>query len=225
MALPALIICNGGNPVFRRIAAECGWLNGARLPDTVYDPPLYFADQNYHKPDRGEYMRALAEHKPEMATVLDWEQPSQEGEVMAWAVEAAQYVQRVIIIPKLPGTIDSIPSSIGGADVVLGYSVPTSYGGTEVPLWEFGSRPVHLLGGSPHRQMQLAWYLNVVSADGGMAQQQARKCRFWSRQKGSKGHWVQLSEAGDSRGQDANTAAFRRSCVNILEAWRRGGAD
>lgn len=203
----------------RRIASECGWLNGARLPDTVYDPPLFFADQNYHRPDREEYMRALAEHKPEMATVLDWEQPDQKGEVMAWAQEAAQHVRRVVVIPKLPGTIDTIPATIGGAEVVLGYSVPTSYGGTEVPLWEFGNRPVHLLGGSPHRQMELAKYLNVVSADGGMAQQQARKCRFWSRQKGSKGHWVQLSEVGDNRAEDANAEAFLRSCTNIMEAW------
>lgn len=35
-----------------------------------------------------------------------------------------------------------------------------------MPAWEFGRRPVHLLGGSPHAQMEMRHYMNVVSADG-----------------------------------------------------------
>jgi hypothetical protein len=194
-------------------------LNGARLPDTVYDPPLYFADQDWKKPYKQAYMMALQRHRPEMATVLDLEEGLFRA-TMDWAEEAAQWCRSVVIIPKVPGVIDDIPVTIGDASVILGYSVPTKYGGTCVPVWEFGRRPVHLLGGSPQKQLDLCRYLNVVSLDGNMAHLQAHRCRFWSRKKGSRGHWVQLSEAGDHREEDANLEAIRRSLVGIKEAWQ-----
>ena len=200
------------------MAVECGFLYGARLPSTVYEK-VYFADQDWKEPNREKYMAALSEHQPEMATVLDWEREEQFSDVLSWAAEAAAYVRRVVIIPKVPGLLDAIPDSVNGAEVVLGYSVPTKYGASPVPVWEFGRRPVHLLGGSPHRQMELADYLNVVSCDGNMSHQQAHRCRFWSRRRGPKGHWVQLGDTGDMRDVGANLEAFRRSCVAILEAW------
>jgi hypothetical protein len=216
--LAALIYCADGNPAFARAAVEAGWLYGARLPSTVYER-VYFADQDWRAPDRAAYMRALALHRPEVATVLDWEREEQYDEVMCWAEDAARHVRTVVIIPKLPGELGRIPERVGGAGVVLGYSVPTSYGGSPVPLWEFGRRPVHLLGGSPQRQMELAGYLNAVSADGNMAHQQAHRCRYWSRRPGPKGHWTQLREAGDARDKGANLEAFRRSLASIREAW------
>src|SRR5262252_5969330 len=103
MGVPALIYCAGGNPAFRRIARDTGWLNGARLPDAVYDPPLFFADQHWKEPNRAAYMLALAEHRPAMATVLDWESEEQWPEVMAWAEEAATHAEKVVIIPKVSG--------------------------------------------------------------------------------------------------------------------------
>ena len=215
-----MIYCADGNPKFAAAAVEAGFLYGARLPGTVYQR-VYFADQQWKYPDRAAYMRALAKHRPEVATVLDWADEAQWSEVWSWAVEAAQYVRQVVIIPKVPGLVATVPWRVGGADVVLGFSVPTSYGGTTCGLWEFGRRPVHLLGGSPHRQMELARYLNVISTDGNMAHQQAHHCRFWSPTRTLKGHWVQLAEAGDVRHAGANLESFRRSCVHILDAWRR----
>lgn len=221
---PVLIYCAGGNPAFAEVAVAAGFRYGARLPDTVYQP-VYFADQHWKNPDREAYMAALARHEPQVATVMDWESEEQFGEVMGWAEEAAQYVRSsVVVIPKVPGETWRIPRRVGGVEIVLGYSVPTSYGATPVGLWEFGRRPVHLLGGSPQKQMDLARYLNVVSADGNMAHQQAHRCRFWSIEKTRKGRWVQLSETGDTRTTGANLESFRRSCVNIAEAWRRWSA-
>ncbi len=220
---PELIFCADGNPAFAAVAVAAGWLYGARLPATVYQP-VYFADQDWKAPDRTVYMRALAAHRPSMATVLDLERVEQLPLVLEWAEEAAQHVRQVVVIPKDFGVIDRIPERIGDADVVLGYSVPTSYGGTEVPLWEFGRRPVHLLGGSPQRQMELACYLNVVSADGNMAHQQAHRCRFWSRRPwGPRSlRWVQLRDAGDERTEGANLECFRRSLESIRAAWVHG---
>ena len=76
MAVPKLIYCAGGNPRLAQIAVEHGFEYGARLPDSTYYP-MYFADQDWKNPDREKYMKALSEHKPYMATVLDLEQHEQ----------------------------------------------------------------------------------------------------------------------------------------------------
>ena len=175
-------------------------------------------------------MAALEKYRPARATVLDLERDNQIDEVLDWAQEAAQWVQSVVIIPKVCGIIDKIPDQVSGADVVLGYSVPTKYGGTFVPVWEFGNRPVHLLGGSPQAQMKLCHYLNVVSADINYHQKMAtRYCQFWMPGNAIAVNrwWPTLKEAdgvawGDgSDSADATYEAFRRSCINIMAAWRK----
>lgn len=216
---PVLIYCAAGNPRLARIAIDAGFRYGARLPASV-SLPLYFADQDWEEPDRAVYMAALGKHRPALATVLDWETPEQEDEVLAWAVEAAQHVEKVVIIPKWSGCPARCPEKVGGKEVVLGYSVPTSYGATPVPLWEFRGRPVHLLGGTPHRQLEISRYVSVVSADGSIAVQQARAGRCWLRRRGKTSHWWQLRDLGDTERQDAMYRAFARSCDEIMLAWR-----
>lgn len=224
MGAPELIYCAAGNPAFARAALAAGWLYGARLPawfDTAL--PLHFADQDWKAPDRAAYLAALARHRPAVATVLDLERPAQLPEVLSWAEGAAASVARVVVIPKFSGAVDSLPSRVGKARIILGYSVPTSYGGTDVPLWEFAGRPVHLLGGSPQAQLRLGRYLDVVSLDGGMVQQQANCCRFWAPRYRPLGRWVQLRDVGDGRQEGANLECFRRSLDAIREAWSRHG--
>lgn len=223
MAAPTLIYCGGGNPRFYEIAKDAGFEYGARLPDTIYGP-LYFADQDWKKPDREQYMAALAEHKPYMASVLDLERMDQLSEVLDWAEEAARYVQIVVIIPKAFGIIAKLPRRIGGAGVRLGYSVPTKYGGTSIFASEFIGWPVHLLGGAPHKQKELSAYFDTVSIDGNMFMMMAtRYCAFWianSRKYKKVGHWPTVKIAdGKSWDKDAPYEAFRRSCGNIVRMW------
>lgn len=225
------VYCAGGNPRFYEIATAAGFEYGARLPDTVYGP-LFFADQEYKSPDRAAYMAALARHRPYMATVIDWMSEEQLPEVLDWSEEAAQYVKYVVIIPKVMGGIGRLPRQIGGRDVVLGYSVPTKYGGTELPAWEFAGWPVHLLGGSPHKQMaiwrQMVCISDVVSADGNYAQKMAVEySQFWTAGTATYArnrYWPRLDEAGEHVAQDAPYEAFRRSCANIMAAWRYAAA-
>jgi hypothetical protein len=223
--VPELIYCAGKNRVFEGIALAAGYTLGARLPATIYHP-IGFADQDWHEPDRGAYMLALAQHRPRMATVLDLEREEQRDDVLSWAEEASAYCERVLIIPKYSGAIDTLPRRINGADVVLAFSVPTKYGGTQVPLWEFAGWPVHLLGGSPHAQMHYAAQLNsiadVVSADGNMSNKMAHRCMFWNAKPGGakQGRWWLLGDIGLAAfGEGSNQEAFRRSCINIREAW------
>lgn len=223
---PRLIFCADGNPRFARCAVECGWLYGARLPATVYQS-VHMADQDWKVPNRAGYMAALAKHRPAVATVLDWEREEQLGEVLSWAEEAAQFVgEAVYLVPKVPGLVGLLPRSIGGRRVVLAYSVPTSYGGSPVPLWELAGWPVHLLGGSPHRQMQVAAQLprpcELVSVDGNVAGWHARRGRCWQRRKGPTSHWWQLKWLGDDRSRGVDLECFRRSLVAIKETWEDG---
>ena len=219
-----LIYCAGGNRRFAEIAIAAGFLYGSQLPETVYYP-IHFADQDWKKPDRAAYMAALATHKPQIATVLDLERREQLPDVLAWAEEAAAHVETVIIIPKVSGIIDEIPHRIGGAGVRLGYSVPTKYGGTDVPLWEFQDRPVHLLGGSPPKQRTIARYLNVRSADGNMINRVAVKwCMVFDpeRRAPDRDLWCRLWEYnGTKEADDAPYKAFEISARNVINYWRQ----
>jgi hypothetical protein len=218
VAMPTLIYCAHGNRQFAESAIAAGFQYGSRLPGTVYHP-VYFADQNWKKPNRVAYMQALARHRPVMATVLDWERHEQLPEVLDWANEAAQYVSQVLIIPKIVGGIAHLPRRIGAADVVLAYSVPTQHGGTNVPAWEFIDWPVHLLGGQPQHQMRLYQYLDVQSVDGNYANRMATQfCKYWVPHTGtgSTRYWEHLT----GHGIDAPYAAFARSCENIMLAWK-----
>lgn len=218
----ALIWCADGNLQHSRIAVDAGWLYGVRLPakGMLEDVPLHFADQDWKKPDRKKYMALLAQHRPDMATVLDWEEPEQYGEVMAWAEEASHHVKSaVLVVAKVPGSVGDVPLDLNGKEVRVAYSVPTSYGGSPVGLWELQGRNVHLLGGSPQKQLEIRSYLggHVKSADGNLAKKMATsRCLFWTAKKSKYGYWQPLG------GYDGNghEEALRRSLKNIMEAWK-----
>ena len=212
-----IIYCASGNARFAEIAIRHGFLYGAQLPGTIYHP-IFFTDQNWKKPDKAKYMAALAQHKPSMASVLDLERYAQLEEVFELAEEAAQFVDTVMIIPKVSGIIEILPREIAGAKVRLGYSIPTRHGGTMVNPSEFGGWPVHLLGGSPHKQMAYSKrFDNVASVDGNYSQLMAsRYNEFWQ-----GGKWHELNDHGEHFENDAIYEAFERSCKNIIAAWRR----
>ena len=81
--MPELIYCAGGNKRMAQIAIDAGFEYGARLPARGLHHPIRFADQDWKNPDRVRYMAELEKHKPAMATVLDWEQEGQLGEVLS----------------------------------------------------------------------------------------------------------------------------------------------
>lgn len=222
-----LVYCADGNKRLAQIAIDAGFKYGARLPARGLPFAPWFADQDWKHPNRERYMTELAKHRPHMASVMDWERQEQLPEVLEWADEAARYVEVVMIIPKVMGAVAQLPRMIGGKPVRLGYSVPTNFGGTELPVWEFAGWPVHLLGGSPQRQMALTQYLDVLSADGNMAQKMATKFnKFWmngTARYASNRWWPTLRESNGgemNEGTDLPYEAFRRSCENIMNAWK-----
>lgn len=208
-----LIYCGGGSPKFANIAVSNGMLYGAQLPSSTYED-VYFADQNWRKPNLQKYLNAIMIHKPSLATVLDYDHNATLDDVLMWSEAVSPYVDTVIIIPKISGTIDKIPTAINGKPVRLGYSVPTKFGATDVPIWEFGRREVHLLGGSPVNQLMLSRYLNVMSVDGNYLQKIAHWGRFFDGRQGYK----TLSDYGRVD-EDMPYVAFETSVKNFVKAW------
>lgn len=211
-----LVYCADGNRRFAQIAIEAGFKYGSQLPARGLPFAPWFTDQNWKNPNRGRYIAELEKHRPHLATVLDWEREEQLADVLGWAEDAAPFVEVVMIIPKVIGGVARLPRLVGGKPVRLGYSVPTKFGGTQVPAWEFYDWPVHLLGGSPKKQYEIAQYINVVSADGNYSQLMATKyCEFWDGRE-----WQELADFGGKVEKDAIYEAFRRSCENIIKMWQ-----
>lgn len=223
---PLLIFCASGNERFAQIALYHNFSYGAQLPHTVHVDPV-FVDQQWERPQRTQYMRALAKYRPARATVLDLEHEEQLDEVLDWADEASQFVvKEVIIIPKVMGIIERLPRTVRGKPIVLGYSVPTRYSATSLPVWQFYGWPVHLLGGSPQRQVELSHYLDVVSTDGNYHLKMATKYNQFFAAGGTMRHaanrwWPQLQESvyGYVK-HDAPYFAFELSCMNIQAYWQ-----
>lgn len=218
-----LVFCADGNPRHARAAVAAGWRYGVRLParGMLKGEPVHFADQDWRRPDRAAYFAALALHRPALATVLDWEQPEQLPEVLSWAEEAAPLVtEAVLIVPKVSGKIGLLPRSVGGKEVRLAYSIPTSHGGSPIFLSELSGWPVHLLGGSPQEQFRV-WRLlrgicAVKSLDNNFVKKMATgRCCYWTRATTDRGHWQALSGFDG----DGPLEALRRSLANVREAW------
>jgi DNA modification methylase len=225
-----VIYCDTNNKRCAEIAVKAGLLYGAQLPasQVFFDP--FFTDQNWKKPQFDQYVAAVQQYKPHYATVIDWERKGQETEVMQWAEAIAPYTQHIIIIPKTPGVIDRIPHTINGTSVVLGYSVPTTYGGTAIPPTDFAGWQVHLLGGSPkaqqraYRKMQAA-KAEVVSVDGNIISKMAiKKCHYWA-----SGQWNAM-DGQDPRAfadeqYDKRYMIFEVSCQSIMREWHKLTSD
>ncbi len=214
--MPELIYCAHRSVKFASVALKHNFTYGSQMPRKVHYQPE-FIDQDWKKPDRTRYMLKLKEHSPRMATVMDLEVEGQFEEVMSWAQEASNYVKEsVIIIPKVVGAISKIPTYLNGKKVILGYSVPSSYGATTVPVEEFLGREVHLLGGSPKKQIKLSKEMRVVSADANYHQRLASMGIVLT----ATSHplisdlW-QLSEDKSL----IPYRAFELSCINIKSMW------
>lgn len=219
-----IIYCASGNKRMMEIALDAGFLPGIQAPGTAYYRPYFIDLHPKTPPERNAYMKALERYKPCLATIKDWDKGRSKEEIFDWAAQAAEYVNTLIIIPKIPGTIDQVPETICGKPVRLGYSIDTEHGHTEALPSEFEQRPVHLLGGSPDEQMKFARIMNVKSADGNYMQKMAlRYCQYYTTSKGNKfknQRWATLKESDGGWDDNAHHEAFRRSCVTIMKAWR-----
>lgn len=165
------------------LAVRAGWLYGVRSSDikrldrmcpVAAQMPRHkvqFVDNEFKFYDHSHHLEIVRTFRPKYATVRDIMTPEQcksSGidyypfeQIMGWADELQEYAENVIVIPKYD-CLDKIPPQF-----MLGYSVPTSYGGTPLPVEMFKGRRVHLLGGSWKAQLAHMAVLgdDVVSLD------------------------------------------------------------
>ena len=110
-------------------------------------------------PIYGEH-RALSQVK---ITVFDVCSINDLDDILKEAERLSEYCKLVALVPK-DLKLENRFAELIPEDFLLAYSVPTKYGGTKIACSSF-DRPVHLLGGRPDVQRQLAEQLNVVSID------------------------------------------------------------
>ena len=208
------------------IARAQGWWSGTRSDDTVSDihRPLYLLDIPWDSYDWPRHLAVARAEHPALAAVPDILTLAQYPTMLEQAEELAPYCAALLIIPKVDAGLLSqslLPRAIGGRQVILGYSVPTKYGASPLPLWSYAGWPVHLLGGTPRRQIEAAQYMRVVSADGNMAQKLANRGLVFD----GEGHGVPMDRFEPERlGPGLPHRALALSLRHITALWQRSGA-
>lgn len=148
------------------IAVRYGWKPGARytnLRDVRTFKNIGFLDIHWKQYSFEMHLDVAREIRPFMTVAKDIESFDELHIVIEQAKILQKYSNYVVIVPKHP-SLSMVMEDIIPNNFVLGYSVPTKYGGSPIPPYHF-KRPVHLLGGRPDTQRRLATRLNVFSFD------------------------------------------------------------
>lgn len=153
----------GGKSKYDAIAIEEGWELGVRSCGRYNPVPSLtnFVDNDWENYNHYRHLEMVKRVKPKLATARDICCIDDFDEILTEAEQIARFCQfGVILIPKVAVRIPDLDFNY-----ILGFSVPTRYGRCDLPLSYFGDSPVHLLGGSPYRQLEYSRLLNVVSLD------------------------------------------------------------
>jgi hypothetical protein len=148
------------------IARLHGWLPGARytnLRDVRTFDRLGFLDIDWKNYNFTRHLAAAKDTRPLLTVARDIENRVQLRRVIEEAHELSRFCDRVVVVPKAPSLAAHFETLIP-PQFVLGFSVPTKYGGTAICPTRF-RRPVHLLGGRPDVQRRLADLMPVISFD------------------------------------------------------------
>lgn len=157
-----------------------------------------FIDNEYRDYNHAVHLTAVQKFKPKYTTVRDVMTEAQcaaDGiryypleQILEWAEELSEHAENVIVIPKYD-CIAAIPEKF-----MLGYSVPSSHGGTPLSVDVFRGRRVHLLGGSWKKQLEYLAALgeDVVSLDNNNVELVASK---WGQYCDPQGHVAAIHES------------------------------
>lgn len=219
-----LIYTSGNNRAYARMTQEAGWLIGVRSDETPYNLPIQFVDINYREPDWDRHLLMVERFRPRYATVPDLS----ETKVLQQDIDRAlrqidqisPYCDIPLVVPKLASQLALLPGHIA-----IGLSVVSRYGGIQSMEMEMfpllSGRRIHLLGGSPHKQMEvyryLSCYTTIMSADGNMFQYMSGRGKYWHR-----GKWIRHPYASQMpRNPRVVPECLLWSLHNIREAWER----
>jgi hypothetical protein len=148
------------------IAVQHGWLPGARytnLRDIKRFPRLGFLDIDWKNYDFRRHLEAATQTRPMITVARDIEEKRDLRRIVDQAFRLLEYATHVVLVPKDKNLESRLDTAIP-PEFLLGFSVPTKYGGTKLAPEAF-RRPVHLLGGRPDVQRKLAERMPVFSID------------------------------------------------------------
>ena len=127
---------------------------------------VVFIDNDYFDYDHEIHRAFVEKYRPKYATVKDVMTRAQckaagieytpLEQILEWAKDLEQFAENVIVIPKYD-CLAQIPERY-----VLGYSIPTSHGGTPLAPERFRGRRIHLLGGSWKKQLQFLDFFGMM---------------------------------------------------------------
>lgn len=160
------ILVRGDNRSVPDIAKKTGWAYGLRDDHRAYAWP-FMIDINWQAYDWQKYTALIQAMRPVQAMVADYERSSQREIMLQQATDLRRLgVLRVLVCPKFTGAIDDIPR-----DCIIALSVPTKNKGKYKGWWpapdelaKLAGRKIHLLGGSPRKQMQCITQLRGFGA-------------------------------------------------------------
>lgn len=165
------------------IAKRYGWLPAARytnLRDTRGVGTTSFLDIDWQNYSFSRHLSAAEQVRPLVTVARDIDSIDDLSRTLKQAQRLEAYAQWVVIVPKDPRLAPHLDEAIPRR-YLLGYSVPTRYGATPIEPDQF-RRPVHLLGGRPDIQRELAEEMPVVSIDGNRLTLDARFGDFFDGQ-------------------------------------------
>jgi len=205
-------IITSGRVDLTAYAGEQGYLRGARLDKADryanHGVAVDFLDMDWNNPEPEKLIRAARDHRPKYAVAGDYLRDEDNIEtVNRRAGELRQYAENVIVVPKSPGDLSHVPEWC-----VVGYSVPTEYGGTDIPLREYRDIPqqIHILGGTPHRQFEIVgklWLDSICSIDGNSIHKAATI--------GAKAWYADVPHWRKVDGEGAVERAYKQSVDNL----------
>lgn len=213
-------IITSGRPDLTEYAAEYGYLRGARLYNEgeyrIRDVSLDFLDMDWEDPDPEALIKAADHHRPKYVVAGDYLRDEDNvARVNERARDLRRYAENVIVVPKSPGDLQHVPKWC-----VVGYSVPSDYGGTDIKLRQYqcADQDIHILGGTPHAQFRIIgqlWTDNICSVDGNSIHKAATiGAKAWFP---DRPHWRKI------HGENAVKRAYRRSITNLFKSHQRRG--
>ena len=111
-----------------------------------------FVDNNFKDPDTERLCKIVDRTQAEYAVVPDVYDVDDLDDVLELGERLVEEHETTpIVVPKCTFEFDRIPDSW-----ILGFSVPSGYAETDIPINMFTTHRTHLLGGSPRNQIKFA---------------------------------------------------------------------
>ena len=205
-----------------KTVARAGWYPGARytnLRTVKAFNQIGFLDIEWRRYDFARHLAAVQKAKPILTVARDILDLRSLDSIIDEVKQLQNYAEFIIMVPKDRKFCRRAARYLPDG-VILGYSVPTRYGGTEVPVAEF-VRPTHILGGSPSLQRKLGNELDVVSIDCNRFMVDALYGKFFDGQRSVRhphqGQFFDKCVAASLQALNGIWSGYRPNSIHIAE--------